>query len=129
MEILLTRDFDRAEFLQVRREPLRVEQREAALPKPFHQGDKRDLRGIAHVMKHRFAKKSAADRNAVKAAGEFAILPGLDGAPLAELVQSGSALDDLVVDTGFGTLRAFAHDFGEGNVHTDLEGFFSEDAL
>ena len=129
MQILLTRDLDRAEFLQVRREPLRIEQGEAAISQPFHQGHQRDLRSVADMMKHRFAEERAADRNAVKTAGEFAILPGLDTMRVPEFVQPRVALDDLVVDPGLGALRAFAHDFSERNVHADLEDFFPRDAL
>src|SRR5438270_13121096 len=124
MQILLTRDFDRAEFLQVGREPLRIEQGEAAITQSFHQGDERDLRSVADMMKHRFAEERAADRNAVKTASEFAILPGLDAMRVPELVQPRVTLDDLVVDPGLGSLRTFAHDFSERDVHTDLEDFF-----
>ena len=85
MEIFWPRDFDGAELLQVRREPLGVEEGEAPLAQMFDQREQRDLRGVADMMKHRFAEKRAADRDAVKAASELAILPGFDGMGVAEL--------------------------------------------
>ena len=73
------------------------------------------------MMKHRLAKKRAADRDAVKAAGQLAVLPGFDGMSVAELMKPGVTFDDLVVDPGLGPLRAFPHHFGKGSVDPDLE--------
>ena len=106
MEIIGARDFDGAEFLQVRREPLGVEESKAPLAQPFHQREQRNLGRVPHMMKHRLAKKCAADRDAVKAARQLIILPGFDGVRVAELMQARVTFDDLVIDPGLGTLRA-----------------------
>ena len=113
MEIFWPRDFDGAEFLQVRREPLGVEEGEAPLAQMFHQREQRNLGRVPHMVKHRFAEKGAADRDAVKAAGELAILPGFDGMRVAESMQPSVTFNDLIVDPGLGTLRALLHHFGK----------------
>jgi hypothetical protein len=43
MKVLMARDFHCAEFLQVRREPLGVEESKAPLAQPFHQREQRKL--------------------------------------------------------------------------------------
>src|SRR6266436_5757454 len=78
MEIIGARDFDGAELLEMRREPLRIKENEAALPQMLDQTEQRDLRGVADMMEHRFAEECAADRDTVKAARQFAILPRFD---------------------------------------------------
>ena len=75
---MVSRNFHAAKLLQVRRQPLRVEQRELPGAQMLDQTKKRDLGGIGHAMKHRFAKKRAADRDAVEAAGELAFVPSFD---------------------------------------------------
>jgi hypothetical protein len=62
---MASRDLDTAKLLQMRREPLRVEQDELARAQMFHQRNKRNLGRISRSMKHRFAKKSAADCDTV----------------------------------------------------------------
>jgi hypothetical protein len=117
------RDFDRAELLQMRREPLRVEQGKLARAQSFHQSNKRDLRCISHAMKHGFAKKRAAHRHTVKAAREFSFAPCFNRMRVTELVQSRVALNDLGVDPGVVALRAGPNDFAKFYVDLDLESF------
>ena len=59
MEIFWARDFDGAEFLQVWRKPLRVEECEAPLTQPFHEREKRNLGRIPDMMKHRFGFRNS----------------------------------------------------------------------
>lgn len=46
------RNLDSAELLQMRCEPLRVEQDELARAQMFHKRHERNLRCIGHTMKH-----------------------------------------------------------------------------
>ena len=46
------RDLDTAKLLQMRREPLRVEQGKLARPQMFHERDERNLGRIGYAMKH-----------------------------------------------------------------------------
>ena len=78
VQIELPRDFACAELLEVRRQPLGVEQGKPALTQTIDQRPERDLRCAGGAMKHRFAEKRAADRDAVEAADEFVSRPGLD---------------------------------------------------
>ena len=102
VQIEAARNFFRAELLQMRSEPLGVEQGKPARAHPLDQRPERDLGGAGRAMKHRFPEKRAADRDAVEAADEFVSRPGFDGVRMAELVQLRVAGDDLVVDPGVG---------------------------
>src|SRR4051812_4903849 len=103
MEIFGTGDFDGAELLEMGCDPLRVEENEAALSQVLDQAEKRHLRRLPDVVKHRFAKESTADGDPVKAAGEFAVLPRLHGMGVTQLVKPGVTGDNLIVDPGLGT--------------------------
>jgi len=46
------RNLDSAKLLQMRREPLRIEQDELARAQMFQQRNERNLRRIGHTMKH-----------------------------------------------------------------------------
>ena len=72
---MVSRNFDPAKLLQVRREPLRVQQHEFVCAQMLHQGHEGNFRGIGHSMKHRFPKKGTTERDAVKSAGELAFFP------------------------------------------------------
>ena len=129
MEIFRTRDFDGAEFLEMRGEPLGVEESEAARAQMFHQREQRNLGGVPHMVKHRFAEKGGADRDAVKAARERAILPGFDGMRVAQSMQPTVTFHNLIVDPGFGTLRALLHHFGKRDINSNFETLLSHRAL
>ena len=75
---MVSRNFDPAKLLQVRRQPLRVQQHEFVCAQMFHQRHERDLGRVGHAMKHRFAEERAAHGDAVKAAGELAFFPSFD---------------------------------------------------
>jgi len=83
---MLSRNLERAKLLQMRREPLRVEQRKFLRAQMFDQCDERDLGCVSFSMEHRLAKKRAADGDTVKSPGEFALAPRLDGVRVTELV-------------------------------------------
>src|SRR6266516_5304990 len=68
VEVILLRNLERAELLQVRSRPLRVQQREAPGPQPLHKRHKRHLRGIRGPVKHALPEKRPADMDAVKPA-------------------------------------------------------------
>src|SRR6267143_3514589 len=103
---MFPRNFDRAKLFQMRRGPLRIEQREFVRTQTLDQRDQRDLRGVGHAMKHRFAKKRAADGNAVKSPCEFIFAPRFDRMRVAELVQTFIAVDDLAIDPSVFAFRA-----------------------
>src|SRR6202035_1461709 len=87
-QIMVPRNLDSAKLLQVRREPLRVEQDEFVCAQMLHQRHERNLGGISPAMKHRFPKESSTHCDAVKAPGEPACLPGFDRVRVAERMQS-----------------------------------------
>ena len=72
------RNLDPAELLQVRGEPLCVEQDEVAGAQMFHQRNQRNLGRISYTMKHRFAKERATNCDAVKATSELVLFPSLN---------------------------------------------------
>ena len=125
---MLSRNFDRAELLQMRCRPLRVEEREFERAQTFNQSDQGDLRGVRYTMKHRFAKERAADGDAVKSAGEFIFAPRFDRMRVAELVQPLVAFDDLAIDPGVLAFRAGPNHVAKAMVDLDLENFFPGDA-
>ena len=59
-------------------DPLRVEQHEAARAQPIDQRDQRHLRRVGDAVEHRLAEERAAERDAVEAADQRAVLPRLD---------------------------------------------------
>src|SRR5690242_4846229 len=65
-QIFAPRNFDRAELLEMRGKPLRIEKREFPRAQMFHQSDQRHFRCIPHVMKHRLTEDRATDSNAVQ---------------------------------------------------------------
>jgi len=75
---MVSRNLNAAKLLEVRCEPLRVEQHEFASAQMLDQRHERNLRCIGRTMKHRFAKKRSAQRNAVKSAGQPALRPSFD---------------------------------------------------
>src|SRR5205807_7327265 len=110
---MLPRNLDRTELLQVRREPLRVEQGKFSRAQMFDQRHQRDLRRVPDPMKHRFTEKRAADTDAVKSAGQFAFAPRFDRMRVTKLVQLLVALDDLAIDPSVVAFGARANDFAE----------------
>ena len=106
-------NFNAAKLLQVRGEPLRVEQHKFASAQMLHQRHERNLGSISHAMKHRFAKERAAYRDAVQAAGEPALLSSFDRMRVPEFMQSRVALNDLAIDPGIFPFRARSDHFGK----------------
>src|ERR1700730_10444612 len=72
-------------------------------------------------MKHRFAEKGAADRDAVESAREFVLAPRFDGMRVTKFVQSFVTLDDLGIDPGILSFGAGANNFTETIVDLDFE--------
>ena len=121
------RNFDRTELLEVRRGPLSIEQGKLPRLQMFDQTDQRDLRRVAHAVKHRFAKKRPADCHTVKPAREFVVRPCLDRMGVPELVQTFVAFDDLIIDPGIFSFRATEDHFTERLVDLDFENVFSKE--
>src|SRR5947207_14064268 len=119
----------------------------------LHERYERNLGCIGHTMKHRFTKKSAADRDTIKSAGELArrtagrvrlirhrtdssdrrtgglaARPRFDGMRVAELMQPGVALDDFRVDPGIFTPRARLDHLRKGIIDLDFEKVFPQGA-
>lgn len=59
-QILAARDFQCAESREMRREPLRVQQRKTTLAQPLDERVQRDFRCVRDRVKHGLAKKRAA---------------------------------------------------------------------
>ena len=126
LAIEVARDLERAEALQMLGHELGVEQREAAALQPRHQMHQRDLAGVGLAAEHALAEERAAERDAVEAADQLAIQPGLDRVGVAHDVQLAAQVEDGVVDPGLPAagrrLRAARHHILEGAVGGDLEG-------
>jgi len=127
-QIVIPRNLDPAKLLQVRRKPLCIEQREFSRAQPFHQRHERNLGCVSFAMKHRFTKKSAAERDSIKSSSEFAFSPSFDGMGITQLVQPCVALDNFTVDPGIFTFRAALDHLRKASVDLDFEKLFSQDA-
>src|SRR2546429_7136202 len=135
---MVPRNLDAAELLQMRRKPLRIEQREFPSTQMFDQRNQCDLRCISHAMKHRFAKECAADHDAVKSASELAtgrVRPtgGLAAGPcfdrmgITKLMQTRITLDDLAIDPGAVTRRAGLDHLREAIVDLGFKDFLAQE--
>ena len=77
-----------------------------AMPSVAAEGDERgerDLRGVGAAGEHRFAEEHPAERDAVEAAGELAVDPGLDAVHVAGVVPGDVRVDHLGHDPGAAT--------------------------
>jgi len=93
--LLLERHLDRAERRQVRRVPLDVEQRHAALAHHPDERHERHLRRVALRVEHRLAGEQPRDADAVQAAGEpSAPIEDLDAVRPSEAVQHRVRVDE-----------------------------------
>ena len=64
----------------------------------FRQMKQRHLRRIAHAMKHRFAREKSANRHAINAARQFAVLPAFEAVRVPLFVQPRVGLDEFSGD-------------------------------
>lgn len=126
---MVPRNLDSAKLLQVRREPLRVEQDEFVCTQMLHQRHERNLGGISHAMKHRFPKESSTRCDAVKAASEPACLPGFDRVRVAERMQSCVAFNNLAIDPGIFSFRARNDHFGKRLVDRSFKNSSAQETL
>ena len=78
-------------------------------------------------MKHRFTKKSAADRDSIKPSSEFAFSPSFDGMRVTQLVQLSVALHNFTVDPGIFTCRASLDHLRKASVDLDFKKLFPYD--
>ena len=108
---MVPRNFKTAKLLQVRREPLRIQQNEFVSAQMIYQRHECNLGGIGDAMKHRFPKKRASNCDTVKAAGQLAFLPSFYRMRVTELMQTRVALDDLVIDPRIFPFRAGSDHF------------------
>ena len=104
---------------------LGVEQRVAADLQPRDQMDQRDLRGVALPREHAFAEEGGAEADAVEAADQLSVAPGLDGVAGADVEQLAVEPADALVDPGLrprrGGVGAAVDDRLEIGVDADLE--------
>ena len=110
---MVPRNFNATELLQVRRNPLRVEQHEFAIAQVLYQCRERNLGGISHAMKHGFTKESSANRDTVESAGKPPFVPSFDRVRVTELMQSCVAFDDVPIDPRIFPFRARSDRFGK----------------
>src|SRR5438477_11539055 len=103
---MVPRNFDTAKLLQMRGQPLRVQQCEFASPQMLHQRHERNLGSVGNGMKHRFTKESATYRDAVKSVCQSACLPGFDRVRVSEDMQSGVASNHFAINLGVFSFRA-----------------------
>ena len=115
---MVSRNFNTAKLLQVRREPLRVQQDEFVSAQMIHQRHECNLGGISHAMKHRFPKKCASNCDTVKAAGELAFLPSFNRMSVTELVQARVAFYNLPINPCIFPFRAGIDHFRKRVVNT-----------
>ena len=80
-------DLHATEARQMVGDELGVEQTKAAGVQPGDQGDQSELRGVAAAAEHALAEEGGAERDAVEAARQRAVLPDLDGMGMAQAVQ------------------------------------------
>ena len=115
----------------MRRQKLRIEQSVTAEPQPRHEMDERHLAGVGDPAEHALAKEGGAERDAVEAADQLALVPAFDAMRRAALEQPGIELQNLVVDPGIGPLIAgfgtAAHDRLESGVAADRERVLPHD--
>jgi hypothetical protein len=124
---MIPRNLDPAKLLQMRREPLRIEQHKLSCAQMLDQPDERNLRGIGHPMKHRFTKKRPPDGDTVKSAGQLALTPGFDRMRVTKLVQPRVTLDNFPIDPGVFAFGAGVDDFRKAIVDLDLKSSFPQD--
>lgn len=96
--IFIARNFLHPELHQVFVDELRIQQFITLLPQPCDQVDKRDLAGIGCGRKHTFAKKRAADGNAIDPAHQFAAAPRFHAMRKTRFMQLRIKVDDFIVD-------------------------------
>ena len=98
-QILPRRYVDGPERPQVGRGRLRVEQFELAFAQALHEVDERDFAGVALAVEHALAEERGAEADAVEAAGELAVAPGLDAVGVAEVVEADDTGVALILTT------------------------------
>jgi len=76
--VFRARNFHDAELRQVLVGELGIEQRKALLPEPRDQINQRNLARVIAAGKHAFAKKRAADGNAVNTTRQHIAIPSLN---------------------------------------------------
>lgn len=102
--------------------PLHVQQR-TSLIHDHDQMDQSDLRSVTGEVKHRLARKQAADCHAIEPTDQVPIgIPDLDGVGPTQSVQLRVGVDELIGDPPVGTidLGAIPNDRSEIFIDRDL---------
>ena len=124
--VVIARQLLGAELRQVRGDELGVQQPEAAKAQSRDEVHQGHLRGVPRHAEHALAEEHAADRHAVEAADQMAVLAGFHRVGVAELVQFAEQPLDLRVDPGVvatgGGLGAAGDGGGEVLIDRDGEG-------
>ena len=87
---------------------LAVDRLDAVVAAERDQRRERDLRRVGAAREHRLAEEHPAERDAVEAAGELAVDPGLDAVHAAGVVPGGVGVDHLGHDPGAASGRRAA---------------------
>ena len=117
---------------QMRGEKLGVEQDETAAAQSLHQLHQRHFGSIADAAEHALAEKSRAQRDAVKPARQFAVLPAFHRMGMAAGMKRRVKAQDLVIDPALLAARrrrgAGPHHIAESLVGGDPETAASDRA-
>src|SRR6266550_5722297 len=138
VQIMVSRNLDAAELLQMRREPLRIEQCKFPDAQILDKRHQRDFRCVGHAMKHRFTKKDAADRHAVESAGELAtgrvrptgglaVSPRFNRMRVTELMEPDITLDNFAIDPCVFTRRAGLDHVRKGSIDFGFKNFLAQE--
>jgi len=100
LQIALARYLDGAEADQMIGQKLGIEKFKAIALEARHQMHQRDLGGIGLNGKHAFAEKDAGQMQAIEAADQLVIAPGLDRVDMAGIEQRAIEPADFLVDPG-----------------------------
>src|SRR5438105_3858396 len=97
----------------------------------FDQVIERDFRGVAHAVKHGFARENSANGNAVDSTNELAALPAFETVSMSLLMKFGVGVEEFTCDPRAAAARsrggATFHDFTEGAIDGDFENAFPND--
>ncbi len=125
-EIKAAGNLDGAELPCMRIDILRVEEDIAAVAQPVNKPVESRLRGVGHVVEHRFTKKSAAHSKPVQTADKFAVFPCLDGMRNPHIMNLRIKEDELFRNPGILAVGAASHNFFKGCVDSEFEIMFPD---
>tara|TARA_S200000501_G_C20474277_1_gene590874 strand:+ start:159 stop:557 length:399 start_codon:yes stop_codon:yes gene_type:complete len=123
LEVSRPRDLGDAERYKVIRSPLHIDQSGMIVDQAGDQSDDRCFRGVGAEMKLGFRCEQPTNAEAVQAAHEFSVAPGLDTVGPTKVVETSVGPLDPVVDPTMrsGRFGAPGYDLVECGVYPKLE--------